>query len=475
VLSRWEGTAAGLANIAPVAAVFIVFGALVASSGPAAPFVLLMAGIAFALHVNTVAEFNRVTPSAGFYTTYVARGFGSFAGAMAALVYSLGLVALVGALVMGLGLWVESAVASGTGYFSLSWWIPALVVELAVVALLVQGVKISVAAAATLFGFEVLVLLVGGVAMLVHNAAAIAGSGAAFDPANIPGGASGFGTAFTLAIFLFLGASASAPLSEETKDPRRAIPFAVFLATLVAALLYVFAGWAEQVGFRNSVRALTRASFPYVTAAAAVAHPFVYVMDFAGFTSATAVLIASQNVLSRVWYSLGREGLLPPATARVHRRWRTPHVAVAAGALLALVTMFCYGGVAGNGFTAATGYAAYGELATLGTDFIVLVFMVTNLALVAYYLRVERRVVSWTRHVVLPVLGTLALAYPFWESVKPTQPRPYNWFGLVLLLALAASLPYAALVCRRGARAGSWLADAAQPDTGQPEAVRVRA
>ena len=51
-----------------------------------------------------------------------------------------------------------------------------------------------------------------------------------FQPSKVLNGFSGLGLAFPLAIYLFIGWENSAALAEETNNPRRNVPRAVFLS-----------------------------------------------------------------------------------------------------------------------------------------------------------------------------------------------------------------------------------------------------
>lgn len=193
--------------------------------------------------------------------------------------------------------------------FNLTWWIPTLVIETLVGLLIIIGIRLSVRTTIALFLFEMAVLMAGAIAILVANSGFITGSG--FNPGNISNGTSGLGLGFPLAIFLFLGASSSAPMSEEAKTPRRSIPTAIYAAALFTLVTYTLLAWIEGIGFHNNVGALLKAAFPFITATQNALHPLSYVMYIAGFTSATAVLLAAGNSTVRVWFNMGREGLLP--------------------------------------------------------------------------------------------------------------------------------------------------------------------
>src|SRR5579875_3420030 len=206
-LSAGELTAAGLAQIAPAIATFFVLGGIVGASGLAAPLVILIAGIGFAFHVNSNAEFNRAIPSAGFYVTYLSRAFGRRVGAMGAFVYTLSYITLGAAIFYQVGVWTHTSVQAMFGV-DLPWWVPTLVVEAAVALLIIGGVRLSIRVAVSLFAFEMAVMVAGAVAMLVAHPGAA--SAAAFNPAHLTNGLSGLGLGFPLAIFLFLGASTPA-------------------------------------------------------------------------------------------------------------------------------------------------------------------------------------------------------------------------------------------------------------------------
>jgi amino acid transporter len=64
----------------------------------------------------------------------------------------------------------------------------------------------------------------------------------------------------------------------------------------------------------------------------------------------------------------------------------------------------------------------FGDVATLGAIPISLVYLVSNLALPVYYRRYHPDQFSLLRHLVLPILGVLAIGFPLWGLVQPGQP-----------------------------------------------------
>lgn len=452
-LSIPELVANNVAEIAPAIATIFVFAAIVAAAGVGTPFVILIAAIGFACHVNSTAEFSRVSPSAGFYATYCARAFGSRAGATIAGGYLLAMFVFYTAVFFQMGVWV-STVVQNVWHFDLAWWIPALVIEAIVVLLLIRGVKISVLTAVSLFAVEATLLFVCAIWMLITSHSYISAAG--FNPANITGGAGGFGLGFVLAIFLFLGASGSSPLAEEARSPRKALPRAIWIATLVGVFIYLFMAWAMVVGSHNDVTVLQAATFPFVSAATAAASPLQYLLYFAGFTSAMGVLFATGNAGSRVLYNVARDGLFPKAVTAIHPRYRTPWFAILVPIVLAMIATLIVGFRVGAG-------NAFNYTATLATDLFMVVFIVTNLATIPYFWTKHRDEFSWFRHLVVPLIGVVAFGYPLYESVLPSQAAPYSWFGIAVVVAYVISFVWGVVRTRQIRGMGNLLADHEPP------------
>jgi amino acid transporter len=99
-----------------------------------------------------------------------------------------------------------------------------------------------------------------------------------------------------------------------------------------------------------------------------------------------------------------------------------------------------------------------------GTILIALTYLVANLALPVYFRRFHRERFDPVRHLLLPLLGALAIGYPLYELVKPGQPAPFSRYPYVALGVLVVAAVYRAIMLRRypalGERVGSVVADA---------------
>ena len=95
------------------------------------------------------------------------------------------------------------------------------------VLMMIRGVGLSTKIAGMFFGFEMLVFVFVSVTAGRRTRGHL--SVIPFEPSHITNGFSGLAAGFPLAIYLFIGWENSAALAEETDDPRRNVPRAVFL------------------------------------------------------------------------------------------------------------------------------------------------------------------------------------------------------------------------------------------------------
>ena len=183
--------------------------------------------------------------------------------------------------------------------YYLGWHVPWIIFSLLMtsgaIVMMIRGVAVSTKLAGFFFAFELLVLLVLAIATLIKNGGHL--SGAPFNPHNFVGGFGGAAAGFPLAVYLFIGWENSAALAEETKNPRRNVPRAVYMSIALMGALYLLLTYATVIGFRDNATALASApsGIPMLDLAHAIA-PWLLVIGYlAGLTSTTGVLIAAVN------------------------------------------------------------------------------------------------------------------------------------------------------------------------------------
>jgi len=457
-------SASTMANIGPAYSFFFGFGFLALTAGVAAPLTIIVAGIAIALLGNTLAQFSRANPSTGSFISFVGKTFGPTSAVATAVLAGAGYIVAI-----------SSVLAVSGGFLSLTlnyyfkwnipWGIFAVLLTSGAVLMMIRGVAVSTRLAGFFFAFEMLVLVVVSVVLLVKNGGQLSLS--PFVPSHITNGFRGLATGFPLAIYLFIGWENSAALAEETGNPRRNVPRAVFLSVALMLVSYVLFAYATVSGFHYNVNTLSAQSIPFITVAHSALAAFAFFAYIAGLTSTLGVLIAAANSQARLIFNAGREGLLPSWLGKVHPARRTPinaifaFVGLAGGIIIVWAILHLAGGSATSGGMDPLNF--FFESSTMGTILILVVYFLANLALPFYYRKYRPQEFSVVKHLVLPILGMIAIAVPVYYLTKPGQASPYDWFPYAALGAVVVAVLYSVALIRRdpsaGERAGSIVAD----------------
>jgi APA family basic amino acid/polyamine antiporter len=159
------------------------------------------------------------------------------------------------------------------------------------------------------------------------------------DPANYtpfaPNGWRGIHQGAAIVFFAYIGFDAISTAAEETKDPQRNMPIGILGGLAVCTLIYVIVGivatglvpYTELRAADPLARALEVAGLTTAS----------WIVAFGAVVSLTAVLLVFQYGQPRIFMAMARDGLLPQWAARVHPKYRTPHVTtLVTGALVAL-------------------------------------------------------------------------------------------------------------------------------------------
>jgi amino acid transporter len=425
-----------MANIGPAFSFYFSFAGIVAVSGIASPLTVLVAAVAIFLLGNTLSVFSVRMPSTGSFVSFIGRSLGTIPGVTSAITLIVGYIIALAGVVAATGA-ITALLLSNLFGITVSWKVLAAVFVVFAFAVMITGVKASTRIAGVFFMVEMAVLVVVSIALLVIHHGSI--NVQPFNPARLPGGLKGLGVGFPLAVFLFVGWENSATLAEETTNPRRNIPRAIFASIALMAVTYLFVSYAAIVGFNDSTDAVAKADIPFVDLAKSVGGAFGILAVAAGFTSTVSVLIAAANSQTRLLFNAGRERLLPSVLGKVAGRGQTPLFCYIVFFVAALALTF---GVGWNQEPLTT----FGDLATLGTIMIVVVYLVANLGLPVYALRHDRAQLNVVRHIVLPLLGAAALVYPLYSLLQPGQPAPFNYFPIITLGVVVVALVYSTVL-----------------------------
>ncbi len=455
VLGLADIAASTMANIAPAMSFYFSMALIAGAAGVASPLTIIAAAIAIALLGNTLSQFAKSIPSTGSFITFIGRAFGPVSALTTAIVMSAGYIIAVSSVVGIAGGWTSDILVK-YAHVHIAWQLLTLVLTLLAFGLVVRGVSLSTKWAGALFAFEMVMLLVVSVWVLVKHSGNL--NLTPFEPSHLLSGAKGLGLGFPIAVYLFIGWENSASLAEETDNPRRAVPRAIYLSIGLMALSYILFAYVTVVGYNYKAGALAAnlAGVPFITVAQGVLGTAAFLAYLAGFTSIMGSLVAATNSQARLIFNSGREGLLPAVTGRLTVRHRTPWVAFVIFLVVALGLVYGFG-------WGLQPVVYFGDAATLGAIPIIVVYLVANLALPVYYRKVHPDQFVVVKHLILPLLGVAAIAFPLYELVKPGQSAPFDRFPWIALGIIVVGVGYALILNRRDRtladRIGSVVAD----------------
>jgi len=212
---------------------------------------------------------------------------------------------------------------------SVSFNVPAFLIVAALTWLLVRGIRESAAfnTAAVIFKVGVVIFFVAFGAFYVNPV-----NWHPFAPIGVSGVLSGAAIVF----FAFIGFDAVSTAAEESKNPQKDMPIAIMGSLAICALLYVAVS-AVLTGMTSYTRFVDD-SAAIATAVEVTGKPWVEAVVSAGaLAGMTSVLLVFQLGQPRIFMSMARDGLLPAWFAKVHPRYRTPHVTtILTGAAVAI-------------------------------------------------------------------------------------------------------------------------------------------
>lgn len=426
-----EVVMAGLVQIAPAFSVAFTAALIAGLAGASVPFVFLLAMVGVLATGNSLAQFSRIWPSSGSFVTFISRALDPRVGVAVAI------IALLGYMIAFAGIYVFVGNLIATKVFkSDASGLPQVITAfygILVIVPVVVGVRVGLRAAMLLYAFEVAILLAFTVAILVQGGA----DGLSTDAFTFGDSIKGVALGLSLAMLGFLGFEAPVPLAEESENPRRNVPLAVMISILFTGTLFVAASYAALSAFPNA-KAFATDPAPFVTAAEKFISPIAGLVTALLLASVTASFLAANTETARVIFSGAREGLWPRATGKVHSRYKTPWVAVIVFVVPSVVL--------GIGATAFTDIGtASGFLASYGALGAILMYAMTNLALIVLWFRerargVRRPIFTW---LVVPFIGVAVMLVPYWATFQPGQPSPYNALPWLFPLLLAIGVVYA--------------------------------
>jgi len=418
-----------VAQIAPAFGILSTLSFNTQLAGLAAPSTYLVAFVIALMVAVTLGQLARWLPSAGGFYTYVSATVGPRSGFLVGWVYS-GFVAIIpGAIALYSASIVCTEVRRSFGV-AISWQFLGLALIAIATWVAYRGIRVSGTALMLLSLVEVLILIALSIGGLISPGPG-GFSTAGLNPWSAPS-SNGFYLAVVFSIFAFTGWEGAAAIAEETRDPRRQIPRAIFWSVTLLGGFYVFCAWGLQVGWGTRTLAILAHSTdnPALILANRLWGSGSALVLLAFMNSAVAVCIACAVDASRNWFAMARAGALPRSLAFVHPTFQTPSRAVMVQSIVTL----------GVGFGLARWIGAdqaFFVMGLAGTLVYAAVYCLGNLGVMRYFWRIRRDRFRPSLHLVLPLVSIAVLIWLACTSLVPLPDPPVRYAPLIAILLLS--------------------------------------
>ncbi|MGH8101454.1 MAG: amino acid permease [Chthoniobacterales bacterium] len=307
--------------------------------------------------------------------------------------------------------------------------LPALLIVAAVTVLLIYGIRESARTNTTIVIIKVAVVIfvIAFGAFLVH-------------PVNwhpfMPTGLGGMMSGAAIVFFAFIGFDAVSTTAEETKNPQRDMPIGIIASLIICTLLYVLMA-AVLTGMRKYTAYFGDSA---AVATAFAGRPWAQALISAGaLAGLTSVLLVFQLGQPRIFMAMARDGLLPSYFAKIHPRFRTPHITT------------IWTGVVVGGVAMLTDIGSLADLTNIGTLF---AFILVCLGVIILRRKDATRARPFRVPLVpiFPLLGVLFCFVLMLSLPLETWGRFVVWLVIGLSIYFLYSVRHSKL--RRGADAG---------------------
>jgi amino acid transporter len=438
VMSGPELAAQAIANIAPSAVIAFTAAAIFLGAGNGTMLSFVLATIVILCVGYCVATFAKRHASAGSLYTYVSKGLGPFGAYLAGIALLIGCWGIAaGSLGGSISYMSQFLVLIGVPAGGvLAQIILAIVLGGLATMFTIRGIRLSARISLVLELVSITIILVLLVLALVWAGPA------AWDPSqfslkDVP--FSGVATGMVLGILGFVGFSSADALGREARNPYTAIPRAIMWSAVVVGVLYVFAAYTQVVVLGDG---LGTSASPLEEIATKIGMPgwFAPILTFGVGASFFAVVVAPLNVVGRIIYVMGKEGVVHESFGRTHESHLTPHrvLLVAGPAAIVLDVIMLASGVHPMDITV--------WVDTYGTFGYMVAYALVAIACVIY---TRREKIPNTLVWIAATIAVLSMAYVFVANVFPVPAYPLNVIPYIFLATMLVALGWYAYLAKK--------------------------
>jgi amino acid transporter len=411
--------------IGPMFSAGLLTGLVASVAGFSSPLSVLLGAIGALCLAYVISVFARRYSGAGAIYEYLVHGAHPGVGVFGAGLYGLGVLFLGGGGVFIANGFLAQAFFSTHLHIGVTWWIWGIAALVLAVGLNHLGARLAIRGVLAMAGLSLIPFLILAITIIAKgglhgNTLAVFGTSHS--------STSGVFHGILFAVTLFIGFEAAASIGEETAEPHRSIPIALIGSVALAGLFYLVVTYAAAIGFgpHGAATAWPSAASPMGTLAQQyVGTGLSTLIDLVVLLDSLSVAVAFVVAGSRVFFALGRDGLLPPVIARTSR-FETPlggNLIILAAGIAALL----FGGLThyGNAIHYPNNVEAFSISAAAGSFLIEAVY---GMLAVAGVLIIARSFTGIGRvwRVIVAIAGFATPVLAYYGSLHPFPTFPNN-------------------------------------------------
>jgi amino acid transporter len=269
-----------------------------------------------------------------------------------------------------------------------------------------------------------------------HSLPASGGTGTA----AVAAGTAGVGVFF--AFWSWVGFEMAPNYGEESKNPKKIVPMAMYISVIGLGIFYTVTSWASLSAYTSQATAAFAAQNDYynyyLIPAKEFGNQFISdLMSYLILTGSFACGMAFHQTTARYMYSLGRERVLPSALGRTHPKYHSPHVASLTQTVIALLIVLAFGFGEGTGDPGTNAYIyLYGLMAVMGVVVILCVQALVSVAIINYFRTHHAGESHWWTTTLAPLISVVGQLYVVYLAIKNIDFLATNvhWIRYLLII-----------------------------------------
>ncbi|MCB7071540.1 APC family permease [Caldibacillus sp. 210928-DFI.2.22] len=233
--------------------------------------------------------------------------------------------------------------------------------------------------------------------------------------------------AVSIAVLSFLGFDGISTLAEETKEGSKAIGKACIVALLTVGVMFIIQTWVAALIWPDFTT-FENADVAFYQIAEVAGGTWLRILTIlaTALSWGIANALVAQAAISRILFSIARDGKFPKFLSKVHPKYKTPYLSTI---LIAVVSVFVV-----SFFSSQIGKLSsvvnFGALSS---------FLFLHISVINYFLR-KKKSKNYLMHLVMPVIGFLIIGYVWINLDSLSKTLGFIWLAIGILYLIGLKL-----------------------------------